>query len=44
MLKVVPIDQANVKTLVTNGWIDSQFGGIDKVLTGLPDSVRQYLQ
>lgn len=44
MLKVVPIDQANVKTLVTNGWIQSQFGGIDKVMAGLPDSVRQYLQ
>jgi len=44
MLQVVPIDQANVKTLVTNGWIDSQFGGIDKVMAGLPDSARQYLQ
>lgn len=44
MLQVVPIDQGNVKTLVTNGWIDSQFGGLDKVMAGLPDSVRQYLQ
>jgi D-xylose transport system substrate-binding protein len=44
MLEVVPIDQANVKMLVTNGWIDSQFGGIDKVMTGLPESARQYLK
>jgi D-xylose transport system substrate-binding protein len=44
MLQVVPIDQSNVKTLVTNGWIQSQFGGVDKVLTGLPDSARQLLQ
>ena len=44
MLQVVPIDQANAKTLVTNGWIDSQFGGVDKVMSGLPDSARQYLQ
>jgi len=44
MLPVVPIDQANVHMLVSNGWIDSQLGGLDKVLYGLPDSVRQYLQ
>lgn len=44
MLEVVPIDQANVKTLMTNGWIDSQFGGIDKVMTGLPGSARTYLE
>lgn len=44
MLQVVPIDQGNVKTLVTNGWIDSQFGGVEKVMAGLPDSVRKYLQ
>jgi D-xylose transport system substrate-binding protein len=40
MLPVVPIDQSNVKTLVTNGWIESQFGGIDKVLQGLPQSAK----
>ena len=44
MLQVVPIDQGNVKTLVTNQWIDSQFGGVDKVMMGLPDSARAYLQ
>jgi D-xylose transport system substrate-binding protein len=44
MLPVVPIDQSNVKTLVTNGWIETQLGGMDKLLTGLPDSVRKYLQ
>jgi D-xylose transport system substrate-binding protein len=44
MLQVVPIDQGNVKQLVTNGWIDTQFGGIDKVMAGLPESARQYLQ
>jgi len=36
MLKVVPIDSSNIQTLVANGWIDSQFGGLDKVCTGLP--------
>jgi D-xylose transport system substrate-binding protein len=36
MLKVVPIDKSNVKTLVTNGWIKSQFGGLAKVCKGLP--------
>ncbi|MEJ2288505.1 MAG: sugar ABC transporter substrate-binding protein [Deinococcales bacterium] len=44
MLQVVPIDRSNVKTLVTNGWIESQLGGLDKVLSGLPDSVKQYVQ
>jgi D-xylose transport system substrate-binding protein len=44
MLPVVPIDQGNVKTLVTNGWITSQLGGADKVLSGLPDSARELLQ
>ncbi len=44
MLPVVPIDQSNIKTLVTNGWIESQLGGIDKVMTGLPESARKYLQ
>jgi D-xylose transport system substrate-binding protein len=36
MLKVVPIDRGNVQTLVTNGWIKSQFGGLAKVCKGLP--------
>ena len=36
MLKVVPIGQSNVKLLVTNGWIKSQFGGLGKVCKGLP--------
>jgi D-xylose transport system substrate-binding protein len=44
MLPVVPIDQGNVKTLVTNGWIQSQFGGVDKVLQGLPESARASAQ
>jgi D-xylose transport system substrate-binding protein len=44
MLPVVPIDQSNAKTLVTNGWIKTQLGGIDKVMTGLPESARKYLQ
>lgn len=44
MLPVVPIDQGNVKSLVSNGWVASQLGGIDKVATGLPDTARQYLQ
>jgi D-xylose transport system substrate-binding protein len=44
MLPVVPIDQSNIKTLVTNGWIQSQFGGIDKVMQGLPESARKYLE
>jgi len=43
MLQVVPIDQDNVKQLVTNGWIQSQFGGTDKVVAGLPDNARKYL-
>lgn len=36
MLKVVPIDKSNVKTLVANGWIKSQFGSLAKVCKGLP--------
>jgi D-xylose transport system substrate-binding protein len=44
MLPVVPIDQSNVKLLVTNGWIKSQLGGIDNVMKGLPESARKYLQ
>ncbi len=36
MLTVVPIDKANVNTLVTNGWITSQFGSLSKVCAGLP--------
>jgi D-xylose transport system substrate-binding protein len=44
MLPVVPIDQSNIKLLVTNGWIKSQLGGIDTVMKGLPESARKYLQ
>jgi D-xylose transport system substrate-binding protein len=44
MLQVVPIDLGNIKLLVTNGWIKTQFGGIDKVMAGLPESVRHYLE
>lgn len=36
MLKVVPIDSSNVQSLVSNGWIQSQFGGLTKVCKGLP--------
>jgi D-xylose transport system substrate-binding protein len=36
MLKVVPVSQGNVRLLVTNGWIKSQFGGLAKVCKGLP--------
>ncbi len=36
MLQVVPVDKANVNTLVSNGWITSQFGSLSKVCTGLP--------
>lgn len=36
MLKVVPIDQGNIQTLVKNGWIKSQYGGLAKVCQGLP--------
>jgi D-xylose transport system substrate-binding protein len=35
-LPVVPIDKSNVKTLVTNGWIKSQYGSLAKVCKGLP--------
>ena len=35
-LPVVAIDKSNVGKLVTNGWIDSQFGGLAKVCKGLP--------
>jgi D-xylose transport system substrate-binding protein len=35
-LKVVPIDLSNIKTLVTNGWIKSQYGGLKNVCKGLP--------
>jgi len=44
MLEVVPIDQGNVKSLADNGWIDSQFGGLTKVLTGLPADAGKLLQ
>jgi D-xylose transport system substrate-binding protein len=36
MLKVVPVSQSNVRLLVTNGWIKSQYGGLAKVCKGLP--------
>ncbi|HXH98234.1 MAG TPA: substrate-binding domain-containing protein [Gaiellaceae bacterium] len=36
MLKVVPVSQGNVASLVKNGWIQSQFGGLAKVCQGLP--------
>jgi D-xylose transport system substrate-binding protein len=36
MLKVVSVDRKNVRLLVTNGWIKSQFGGLAKVCKGLP--------
>jgi D-xylose transport system substrate-binding protein len=36
MLKVVPVSQSNVATLVKNGWIKSQFGSLAKVCQGLP--------
>jgi D-xylose transport system substrate-binding protein len=36
MLEVVPIDKSNVSELVSNGWIDSQFGGLSAVCKGLP--------
>lgn len=36
MLKVVPVGQSNIKLLVSNGWIKSQFGGLTKVCKGLP--------
>jgi D-xylose transport system substrate-binding protein len=35
-LPVVAIDKANVKLLVTNGWVKSQFGGLAKVCKGMP--------
>lgn len=36
MLKVVPIDSGNIKTLVTNGWIKSQYGSLAKFCKGVP--------
>jgi D-xylose transport system substrate-binding protein len=36
MLKVVPVDLANINLLVKNGWIKSQYGGVAKVCKGLP--------
>jgi D-xylose transport system substrate-binding protein len=35
-LPVVAIDRSNVKQLVTNGWVKSQFGGLAKVCKGMP--------
>jgi ABC-type xylose transport system, periplasmic component len=36
MLKVVPIDSSNIRSLVTNGWIKSQYGSLAKFCKGLP--------
>jgi D-xylose transport system substrate-binding protein len=36
MLKVVPVSSANMKMLVANGWIKSQYGSVKKVCKGLP--------
>ena len=36
MLKVVPIDSSNIATLVTNGWIKSQFGSLAKFCKTMP--------
>jgi len=36
LLKVVPIDLSNIQSLVSNGWIDSQYGSLSKVCAGLP--------
>ena len=36
MLKVVPVSSGNVKLLVTNKWIKSQYGSVSKVCQGLP--------
>ena len=36
MLKVVPVDSSNIQTLVANGWIKSQFGGLAKFCKGMP--------
>ena len=36
LLPVVPIGLGNIRTLVTNGWIQSQYGGLAKVCNGLP--------
>lgn len=35
-LPVVAIDKSNLKTLVTGGWIKSQYGGLNKVCAGMP--------
>ncbi|MGZ4337998.1 MAG: sugar ABC transporter substrate-binding protein [Gaiellaceae bacterium] len=35
-LPVVAIDSSNVTRLVTNGWITSQFGSLEKVCSGMP--------
>jgi D-xylose transport system substrate-binding protein len=36
MLKVVPVDLSNMSLLVSNGWIQSQYGGVAAVCKGLP--------
>lgn len=35
-LPVVAIDKSNLMTLVTDGWIKSQYGGLGKVCAGMP--------
>ncbi len=35
-LPVVAIDKSNVRKLVANGWIQSQYGGVAKLCKGLP--------
>jgi D-xylose transport system substrate-binding protein len=36
MLKVVPIDSSNIESLVSNGWIKSQYGSVAKFCRGMP--------
>jgi D-xylose transport system substrate-binding protein len=36
MLKVVPVSKANMKLLVKNKWIKSQYGSVKKVCKGMP--------
>jgi D-xylose transport system substrate-binding protein len=38
MLKVVPIDSGNIRSLVANGWIKSQYGSLAKFCKGLPNA------
>ena len=36
MLRVVSVSKSNIKLLVKNGWIKSQYGSVAKFCTGLP--------